>query len=114
MPRTTITPATLAGGSTSQPAFKQFSFTAGDAANGNQFAGTGKEIPLFYNANASSPTVSRKVTLQHPKGGQIEKTMAAGEYWTPGQLPTAWRQNDNYIYFDPEHADVKCAVLVLP
>ena len=120
MPRTTLTPVNIAGGSSAQLAFTQFSLTTGDAVNLNQFASTGKEMLVVYNSGAVSPGVSRKVTIRHPKGGSIEKTVAQGQYWISGQFPTAWRQSgDNMIYVDPEAnsnntTDLQFAVLVLP
>jgi hypothetical protein len=113
MPRTTLSPTNLPGGSTGVGA-QDFTWTAADASNGNQFASTGKEILLVRNVNAASPPVSRKVTLFHVKG-KIEYTLGAGEFSSFGQIQTSgWKQTDNYVYVTGEHADIQLAVLVLP
>lgn len=113
MARTTLTPTTLPGASYGV-GFQEFTWTAGDASNNNSFASTGKEILMIRNVNADSPLVSRKVTL-HKVQGKIEYTLGGGEFMCTGQIPTAgWKQSDNAIWVDPEHADIQFAVLVLP
>jgi hypothetical protein len=114
MPRTTITPVNLSGGTAAGVGFQVFTWTAGDASNNNQFVSTGKEILFCRNVNADSPTISRILTLQKVNG-KIEITIAAGEYWCSGQIPTSgFQQTDNNVYADPAHADLELAVLVLP
>lgn len=114
MPRTTLTPVSIAGGSSVGVGFQEFPWAAADAVNGNQFAGTGKEILMIRNVNADSPLVSRKITLLKTNG-KIEYTLGGGEYATTGQIPTSgYRQVDTYVYVDGEHANIELAVLVMP
>ncbi len=110
MARTTLTPTSIAGGSSVGVGFVEFLWTAADAVNFNQFASTGKELLLAWNSGASD----RKVTIQKTNG-KVEYTLAAGEYLTAGQIPTSgYRQADTYVYVDGDHAEVEFAVLVLP
>ncbi len=114
MARTTLTPTTIPGGSSSGVGFKEFTWTAADPTNGNQFVSTGKEILLARNVNADSPLVDRKVTVLKVNG-QIEHTAAGGVFLTTGQIPaTGWKQVDTYVYIDGAHADIEFAVLVMP
>lgn len=114
MPRTTITPTSISGGSSVGVGFVEFTFGDCDPTNGNQFVSTGKELLIARSTNADSPSTDRKVTIQKTNG-KIEYTLAAGEYLTAGQVPTSgYRQADNYVYIDGSHADIEFAVLVLP
>jgi len=114
MARTTLTPTSIAGGSSVGVGFQEFTWTDADVANGNQFVSTGKEILLARNTNADSPLVDRKVTM-HKTNGQIEHTLGGGEYLTSGQIPTTgWQQGDTYCYINGDHADIEFAVLVMP
>ena len=115
MARTTLTPTSIAGGSSVGLGFVEFLWTAADAVNFNQFASVaGKEILLARNTNADSPAVSRKVTV-HKTNGKIEYTLAGGAYVTVGQIPTSgFKQADTYVYVDGDHAELEFAVLVLP
>ena len=113
MARTTIAPATMPGGSYGV-GFNEFEWTAADVGNGNQFLSTGKEILLVRNVNADSPPVSRIVTL-HKTSGSVEKTVAAGEYWASGVIPTTgWKQTDTYVYVNGAHANLEFAVIKEP
>jgi hypothetical protein len=114
MPRTTVTPTSISGGSSVGVGFVEFTWTAADASNGNQFVSTGKEFLIARNVNADSPLLDRIVTVLKTNG-QIEYTLSGGEYLVAGQIPTSgYRQADNYIYLDGSHADIEFAVLVLP
>ncbi len=114
MPRTTLSPTSIAGGSSVGVGFVEFAWADCDPVNGNQFASTGKELLLARNTNADSPAVSRKVTVQKTNG-RIEYTLSADGNATAGQIPTSGhKQADNYVYVDGSHADIEFAVLVLP
>jgi len=93
-------------------------FAAADAAEGNSFAVTGKELLIAYNSGASPYTITVD-SVDDEKGRQEDITdysLAAGDYAAISVgLTTAkgWMQG-GVIHVDAEHADVLLAVLVLP
>src|SRR5574340_1738294 len=99
MARTSLTPTLVPGGSDGV-AFQQFTFVACDPVNGNQFACSGKDIVVARNVNASSPAVSRKLTL-YKTNGQIQYYIPAGGYVYSGVIPTTgFSQSGTVVWVD--------------
>lgn len=114
MARTTLTPITAPGPFAALASV--LALTTCDAANGNQFKATGREMLLAYNP-AGSPSAVVTVTSRALSGrtGNAVATIAAGAYALFQMFPTdGWMQSDGYIYVDSSDAAVKLAVVKLP
>lgn len=117
MARTALTKVTAPGGYSG--AGVAFPLAAGDAVNGNYFEHTGREIIVVKNANASSPGVSRTVTLvsvNDPYGRteDIAEVLAAGDIKVYGPFPIlGWRQTDYRFYINVDSSDLQISVLEL-
>lgn len=96
-----------------------FTFGAMDAANGNYFACTGRELILFQNTDAGAQTVTID-SVDDERGRQEDITtysLAAAEFAAAGVGLTnskGWKQSNGQIYLDTSSANVKVAVLRLP
>lgn len=96
-----------------------FTFAALDAANGNYFQCTGRELVLFENTDAGAQTVTID-SVDDEKGRQEDITtysLAANDFvHFAGGLTNAkgWKQTNGQIYIDTSSANVKVAVLRLP
>lgn len=95
-------------------------FAAGDAANGNYFTCTGKELLLAYNSDGANPYYITIDSVDDEKGRQediTEYSLAAGDYVaiTVGMTnQKGWKQTNGQIYVNVENAAVELAVLRLP
>lgn len=116
MARTTITP-------TEAPAAAPLTtttltWTAGDVANGNQFAHTGREVLLAKNTGVGARTItfqSKAIGGREDPLDNIAISIAAAGYRVWGPFDTkGWKQADNFVYFDVEHAEVQVIVLRMP
>lgn len=111
MPRTTATalivPAPLVTTLTA------ITWTAIDAANGNQIRSTGKEQILFRNDDAGAVTVTVTSRALNGRTGDIAAvSVPAAAYRMTQIFPQAgWRQSDGMLYFSASDADMKFAVL---
>lgn len=91
--------------------------TALDAANGNSFPATGREVVIFQNtdgANPQTPTI-RSVADNEGRTGDESLAMAASSFAITQMYPTkGWQQTDGNIYIDTTSALVKAAVVRFP
>lgn len=120
MARTAITVQTLKGPFPGTVAANglDFTWTAGDAVNNNEFTGTGREILLVRNDDGASARAFTLVSVADPYNRAVDITsysVGIGEYAAIALLSTrGWRQTDGKIYFNPASANLKFAVLRLP
>lgn len=97
-----------------------FTFAAGDAANGNSFACTGRELLLVINSDPTNPYTFTVTSADDEKGRAEDITtysLAAGEYAAVGVGLTnskGWKQTSGVIYLAVSNAAVKFAALRLP
>ena len=92
--------------------------TAWDAANGNRFLSTGKELLLVQNTHAST-TYTVTVTSVADALGRTKDiaafSMVAQALAIFGPFDSlGWMQTDGYIYIDANNAAVKFQVITLP
>lgn len=120
MPRTTLPIIDAPGSYPTLPLSansRDIVFTAGDAGNNNQFLATGREIVIVQNSGAGARTVTfLSVADRFGRTGDMTAySLGAGEFglFGPFQLD-GWRQTDGYVYTNPEHAEIKYAVIRLP
>jgi len=97
-----------------------FTWTAGDVANGNDFACTGRELILVQNTDGATPyyvTISSVVDEKGRTEDIDEYSLAAGDFarFSVGLTNSkGWQQSDGKINIDVENAAVEIAVLRLP
>ena len=97
-----------------------FTLAAGDAANGNKFACTGKEILIAYNSDGVNPytiTINSVADEKGRSGSITAYSLAAGDYiiWTGGLTNSkGWRQTDGTITLSVENAAITLAAIRLP
>ena len=93
-----------------------FSFTAGDVANGNAYVATGREVVIFRNVNAGAQTFTLdSVADEQGRTGDITAySLGAAEFAVLYPPLRGFQQSDGMIYIDVSHADVTIAVLRLP
>lgn len=91
--------------------------TAGDAANGNSCALTGRLFLFVYNSDASAQTITiTSVADNLGRTGDISAySVGAGEFALFGPFPNhGWRQTDGKLYFTVSDAAVKVAPVKVP
>lgn len=116
MARTTIAPEVVPTG---YPlTIEAVVWTAADNANGNQFAWTGKELLLVYNAHATlaktwTPTSFPINGREDPKSG-VAQSLAVGILHVYNFRGEGWKQADGYVYLTAEGTDVKFMVIQCP
>lgn len=96
-----------------------FALVAADAANGNSFQCTGKELLIVQNSGVSARTLTvTSVPGRDGRTGDITNySIGAGEfaYFTQGLTNSkGWQQSNGMIYIAASNAEVKLAVLRLP
>ena len=92
-------------------------WAAADAANGNQFVCTGREVLLARNTDASAHTVTVTSTADSAgrTGDITADSIAADAMHVYQEFPTVgWMQSNGYIYVDCDDVTVELAVLRLP
>ncbi len=116
MPRTVLTPIAVPSAYAIVPV--ALAFTAWDAANGNKFISTGREILLVKNAHA---TLAKTVTIpsvaddQGRTGDITAYSIPALATYTFQQFAQdGWKQSDGYINVDGSTTDIQFCVLQLP
>lgn len=120
MPRTALPIITAPGPYPSLPFTanaQDMVFTAGDAGNNNSFVSTGRELVIVQNTGAGARTVTfLSVADDKRRTGDITAySLGAGEFGIFGPFATdGWKQTDGTISVNPEHAEVKFAVIRLP
>lgn len=88
--------------------------TAADAANGNQFTASGRDLVIARNSGASSHTVTISSTADpYGRTGDVNaQSVAAGAVRIFGPLPAdGWRQTDGKIYVSADSAEVLIGIL---
>lgn len=117
MPRTTLTPEVVPTGN--PLTIEAVVWTASDNANGNQFAYTGREILLVWNAHATlaktwTPTSVPINGREDPKSG-VAQSLAAGIIHVYNFRGEGWKQTDGFVYLTAETGgDIKFMVLQQP
>lgn len=97
-----------------------FTFAAGDLANGNSFVCTGREVLLVLNSDPTNPYTFTVTSVDDEKGRSEDITtysLAAGEYAAVGVGLTnakGWKQTSGLVYLAVSNAAIKFAVLRLP
>lgn len=97
-----------------------FTFAAGDVANGNSFQCTGREVLLVLNSDGANPYTFTVTSVDDEKGRSEDITtysLAAGEYAAVGIGLTnakGWKQTSGLVYLACSNAAIKFAVLRLP
>ena len=120
MARTALTPQTLINSYPSIPLTADsadYTYTAGDAVNGNSFPHTGKEIILARNVGASPATITiDSVDDPYNRQGDISAySIGASEFAAFPPFPVqGWRQSDGKMYIDVSSTDIELAILRLP
>lgn len=87
---------------------------AGDATNKNKFRCIGGEKLIAYNSGvgARTITVQSQPDALNREGDITAYSIAAGKFAVIGPFPLdAWRDSNNDIIVEPEHAEVKFAVI---
>ena len=116
MSRTTLTPVAISTNpyaTTGVPLV----FTAGNVADGNDFASTGREILVAQNTDSGAHTVTvASVADTFGRLGNITAdSIAAGDYRVYQIFPQLfWAQTGNLINVNVDSATVELAVLKLP
>lgn len=97
-----------------------FTFTAADTTNGNQFPITGREILLVRNTNATTAQTFTIVSAkdERKRTGDIQNySLGPGEFaafsFFGRDALQGWRQTDKMVYLDTASADIQFAVLRL-
>ena len=99
-----------------------FTFTASDPVNGDEFPHTGREIIIVQNTDGVNPhfVMITSVRDRFNRLGTIGDAVAtysvgANEYAVFPPFPAeGWRQASNVIYLDSDDAQLLYAVLRLP
>jgi hypothetical protein len=97
-----------------------FTFAAGDVANGNSFVCTGKEVLLAYNSDGANPYYVTISSVDDEKGRSEDITqysLAAGDYAVFGVGLTnskGWKDTGGLINIAVENVAVQVAVLRIP
>lgn len=96
-----------------------FTFAAADAANGNAFPSTGRELILIRNDHATEAATVTITSAPDPYGRTKDiaaYSLAAGEFaafWVGRTI--GWRQADGMVYLDVAGAGtIKFAILRIP
>lgn len=110
MPRTTIAPVQAASAAVALTA------TAADTVNQNRTPHTGRELIVARNSGAVGRTVTiTSAPINGRLGNIAADALAAGATKVYGPFPTkGWRQTDNFLYFEANHAEVLFSVVRLP
>lgn len=113
MPRTDVARVAIPAPNVASP-YATVAWIAGDAGNGNKVRLTGNEVLMVYNSGAGARTLT--ITSAPDPFGRTQDITALS--FAPGQIrtfakfkTTGWQQTDGYLYFTPEHAEVKYIVL---
>lgn len=119
MPRTTIAPQTMKNIYAGSPAANalDFTLTAADVANGNQYVCTGREVLIVYNSDGANPYTFTLGSVVDPYGRTQDLTaysLAAGEYAALPVPSVGFKQTDGYAYINGSNAAIKFAILVMP
>lgn len=120
MPRTSFTIINAPGSYLASIAADDldFAWEAGDVANNNQFASTGKELILVRNDDVGAQTFTI-VSIADPQlkrtGDVTDYSVGAGEYAIFGPVEAkGWRQTDGNVYINPSDANLFFAIIRLP
>ena len=115
MARTRLTPTEVP--KTHPGGEANYSFTAADTTDQNDFILTGREVLLITNTNAASQDVTiGSVPDAYGREGDLTVTVPA----TTGAVAlyfgdrSGWMQSDGTLYLDCSSADVSYCVLRLP
>lgn len=116
MARTTIAPEVVPTGT---PLTEEVvAWVDADAANGNQFVHTGKEILLVYNSGAGARTftpTSVALNGRHDPKNSVAQSVAAGLLRIYNFRGEGWKQTaDGMVYINGEHAELKFMVIRTP
>jgi hypothetical protein len=115
MPRTAL-PIENVGGP-SPLTVNTLAWTAADAANGNKFEWTGREILLARNVGASTRTITFQTVAVGGRQDPIHnaaQNIAAGDYQLWGDFDTpGFEQSDGSLYVSASHAEVEFLVIRL-
>lgn len=121
MPRTSLTVQTAKTQfETISAGEADFTFAAGDVANGNDFTASGKDIIIVQNTDgaiAYTVTITSIIDEKNRTGDITSYSLAAGDFaiFTVGLTTSkGWIQTDGKIYIDVENAAVEVAVIKLP
>lgn len=94
-----------------------FTFVESDAANGNKFVSTGKEIIVAFNNGGSTFTITITSVndafrrTQHITDYSIE----SGNYSVFGPVPVSgWVQTDGNVYIDTNNSALKLVIFRIP
>lgn len=115
MPRTALTPVNSPG--QNAVAFKEFTWAAGDASNGNSVVATGRELILARNMDTSVQTLTLRTV-----NGQVSYTLpakggspATEHFLTVGTVPlNGFKQPDGNLWIDVTNSLIELVVLVMP
>jgi len=94
-----------------------FTFAAGDSADGNYFTCTGRETVIVQNSDGANPYYVTITSVDDEKGRSediTEYSLAAADFAVFGVGLTnekGWKQTSGQIYIDVENAAVLVAVL---
>lgn len=96
-----------------------FTFAAGDVANGNSFECTGNELIIVQNTGASPYTFTiTSVADEKNRTGDVSAySLAAGDFAVFGaglSNGRGWKQSNGLVYLAVENASVEIAILRLP
>jgi len=94
-----------------------FVLAASDAANGNRFISTGKEIIVAFNSGAEERTLTITSVNDPFRRTQdiTDYAVGIGLYSVFGPFPvTGWIQTTGYIHLLTSHAELKIAIFTIP
>ena len=117
MARTALTKTTAPGAYPT--AGTTLTWNDADAANGNTFPMTGRDLVLVRNGHATTAktyTVTSAADAQGRSKNITAESVAAGvvRVLGPFRNKNGWAQASNAFYIDGEDNNVKIAVIVLP
>jgi hypothetical protein len=118
MARTAITKTVALGAYPASLTTVVLTLAAADVANKNHFvcSGDSKELLIARNSGAGphNLTITSKADTFN-RTGDIVRAMAAAEVAIFGPFKvTGWKQSDNSVYLEADHAEVLLGVIQLP